>query len=79
MKPNSSAEIESNEINNSAISFVIYSKLFLNWTRGEHRDMDNRTRKFRTMHTPLKLWDDINRQCVTRYERRICLTNIKDT
>ena len=41
------------EINTCAVSLVWYSGLFLNWTRGELRHMDNRIRKLVIMHRPL--------------------------
>ena len=49
-------------------TLVRYSGPFLKWTKDEHRQMDQRTRKLMTMHKALHPRDDVDRLYVSRKE-----------
>ena len=48
-------------INTWAVPLVRYSRPFLKWTRDELKQMDQRTRKLKTMHKILHPRDDVDR------------------
>ena len=62
-------------INTWAVLLVRYSGLFLNWTRDELKQKDQRARKLMTMHKAFHPRDDVDRLYVSRKEggRGICL------
>ena len=66
-------------INTWAAPHVRYSGSFLKWTREEHRQMDQRTRKLMTMHKALYPRDDVDRLYVLRKERERGLAGIEDS
>ena len=66
-------------INTWDVTLVIYSKLFLKWTRDELRKMDQRTRKLMTMHKALHPRDDVDRLYIRRKEGGRGLASIKDS
>ena len=55
-------------INTWAVPLVRYSGPFLNWTRDELKQMDQRTRKLMTMHKALYSRDNVDRLYVSRKE-----------
>ena len=55
-------------INTWAVLLVRYSGPFLEWTRDELKQMDQRTRKLMTMHNPLHPRDNVDRQYISRKE-----------
>ena len=57
-----------------AVLLVRYSGPFLKWTRDELKQMDQRTRKLKTMHKALHPRDDVDRLYVSkrRWRRRTC-------
>ena len=65
-------------INNWAVPLVRYSGPFLEWTRKELKQMDQRTRKLMTMHKALHPRDDVDRLYVSRKEGGRGLTSIED-
>ena len=66
-------------INTWTVLFVIYSGPFLKWTTEELKQMDQRTRKPRTMHKTLHPRDDVDRLYVSRKERGRGLASIEDS
>ena len=66
-------------INTWAVPLVRYSGPFLKWTREELKQMDQRTRKQRTMNKALHPRDDVDRLYVSRKERGRGLTSFEDT
>ena len=66
-------------MNTWAVPLVRYSGHFLKWTREEHKQMDQRTRKLMTMHKALHPRDDVNRLYVSRKEGGRGLASIEDT
>ena len=50
--------------NTWSVHFVRYLRSFLKWTREELGPMDQKTRKFKTMHKALHPRDDTDRLCV---------------
>ena len=65
-------------INTWVVPLVRYSGAFLKWTRDEHKQMDQRTRKLITMHKALHSRDDVDRLYVSRKEGRRGLAKIED-
>ena len=63
-------------INTWVVLLIGYSGSFLKWTREEFQQMDQRTRKYMTMHKALYLRDYIDRLYMSRREG---LANIKDS
>ena len=66
-------------INIWAVPLVRYSGPFLNWTRDELRQMEQRTRKLMTMHKVLHPRDHVDRQYVPRKEGGRGLASIEDS
>ena len=66
-------------INTWAVSLVRYSGPFLQWTREELKQMDQRTRKLMNMHKALHPRDNVDRLYVSRKEGGRELASIKDT
>ena len=69
-------------INTWAVSFVRYSGPFLNSTRDELKQMDQRTKKLMTMHKALHPRDDVDRLYVSRKVGRrepACIEDSVDT
>ena len=66
-------------INTWSVPLVRYSGPFLKWTRDEHKQMDQRTRKLMTMHKALHPRDDVDRQYVSRKEGGRGLANIEES
>ena len=66
-------------INTWAVTFVKYSGPFLNWTRKQLKQMDQRTRKLITMHQALHPRDDVDGLYVSRKEGGRGLTNSEDS
>ena len=66
-------------INTWAVSLVRYSGLFLKWTRKEHKQMDQRTRKLIPMHKALHPRYDVDRLYVSRKEGGRGLASIEDS
>ena len=66
-------------INTWAVPLVRYSGPFLEWTRDELKQMDQRTRKLMTMHKVLHPRDDVDRLYVSRKEGGRGLASIEDT
>ena len=66
-------------INTWAVPQVRYSGPFLEWTREELKQMDQRKRKLMTMHKALHPRDDIDRLYVSRKEGGSGLASIEDT
>ena len=66
-------------INTWAVPLVRYSGPFLKWTREEHKQMDQRTRKLMTVHKALHPRDDVDRLYVPRKEGGRGLASIEDT
>ena len=64
-------------INTWAVPFVRYSGPFLEWTRDELKQMNQRTRKLMTMHKALHPRDDVNRLYVSRKRREEDLPALK--
>ena len=62
-----------------AVLLVRYSELFLKWTRGEPQQIDQRTRKFMTIHLALHPRDDVDRLYLPRKEGGRGLTSIQDS
>ena len=60
-------------------TLVRYSGTIPKWTREELRQMDQRTRKLRTMHKALHLRDDVDRLYVPRKEGGRGLASIEDS
>ena len=78
---NNNNNINNNSNNNNtwAVPLVRYSGPFLKWTRDEHKQMDQRTRKLMTMHKALNHKKDIDRLYVPRKEGGRGLAGIEDT
>ena len=66
-------------INTWAISLVRYSVTFLNWTRDELKQIDQRKRKLMTMHKPLHPREDFDKLYVSRKEGGRGLASIGDS
>ena len=66
-------------INTWAVPLVRYSGPFLKWTRGELKQMDQRTRKQMTMHKALHPRDNVDRLYVSRKEEGRGLASIEDS
>ena len=66
-------------INTWAVTLVRYSGPFLQWTRDELKQMDERTRKLMTMHKALHPRDDVSRLYVSRKEGGRGLASIGDS
>ena len=66
-------------INTCAVPLVGYSGPFLEWTRDEPKQMDQRTRKLMTMHKALHPRDDVDRLYVSRKGGGRGLASIEDT
>ena len=62
-----------------AVPLVRYSGHFLEWTREELKQMDQRTRKLMTMHKALHPRDDVDRLYVSRKEGGRGLFSIEDS
>ena len=56
-------------INTWVVPLVRYSEPFLEWTRDELKQMDQRTRKLMAMHKALHPREDVDRLYVSRKER----------
>ena len=67
------------EINTWAIPTGIYSRSFLNWTREELQQMDQRTRKLMTKHKNLHLRYDVESLHISRKEGGRGIASIKDS
>ena len=65
--------------NTWAVPLVRYSGPFLEWTRDELKQMDQRTRKLMTMHKALHPRDDVDRLYVSREEGERGLASIEDS
>ena len=65
-------------INTWAVPLVRYSGHFLQWTRVELKQMDQRTRKLMTMHKALYPTDDVDRLYVSRKDEGRGLVSIED-
>ena len=66
-------------INTWAVPLVRYLGPFLKWTREELKQMDQRTKKLKTMHKALSPKDDVDRLYVSRKEGGRGLASIEDT
>ena len=66
-------------INTWAVPIVRYSGPFLEWTRDELEQMDQRTRKLMTMYKALFLRDDVARLYVSRKDGGRGLASIEDS
>ena len=66
-------------INTWAVPLVRYSGPFLKWTRDELKQMDQRTRKLRTIHKALHPRDGVDRLYVSRKEGGRGLASIEDS
>ena len=66
-------------INTRSVPLVRYSGPFLKWSRDEHKQMDQRTRKLMTMHKALHPRDDVDRLYVSRKEGGRGLASIEDS
>ena len=66
-------------INNWAVPLVRYSVPFLKWTGEELKQMEQRTRKLRTMHKALHPRDDTDNFYVSRKEEQRGLAKIQDS
>ena len=66
-------------INTCAVPLVRYSGPFLKWTRDELKQMDQRTRKLKTMHKALHPRDNVDRLYVSRKEGGRGLDSNKDS
>ena len=64
--------------NTWAVSLVRYSRPFLEWTRDELKQMNQRTRKLMAMHKALHPSDDVDRLYVSRKERGRGLASFED-
>ena len=64
---------------NSLVPLVRYTGPFLKWTRDELKQMDQRRRKFMTMHKALHPRNDIDRLYVSRKERGRGLASTEDS
>ena len=62
-----------------AVPLVIYSGLFLKWTRDELKQMDQRTRKLMTMQKNLHPRDDVDRLYVSSKEGGRGVASIEDS
>ena len=69
----------SKKINTWAILLVIYSGLFLKWTREELQQMNQTTRKIMTMHSALHQIHDLNSIYVPRKVEGKAFARIKDS
>ena len=67
------------EINTWAVSLVRYSGPLLKWTREELKQMDQRTRKWMTMHKALHPRDDGDRLYVSRKKEGRDLASVEDS
>ena len=56
------------EINTSTVNLFRYSGPFMQWTREEFKQIDERTRKIMTMHKALHPRDDVDRLYVSKNE-----------
>ena len=61
-----------------AVSLVRYLGPFLKWSRGELKQMDQRTKKLMTMHKALHSSDDVGRLYVSKEEGRRGLASIEE-
>ena len=66
-------------INTRTVPLVRYFGPFLKWTRDEHKQMDQRTRKLMTMHKALHPRDDVDRLYVSRKVGGRGLASIEDS
>ena len=66
-------------VNTWVVPLVRYSGPFLEWTRDELKQMDQRTRKLMTMHKALHPRDDIDRLYFSRKEGGRGLASIEDS
>ena len=66
-------------INTGGVPLVRYSGPFLNWTRDELKQMDQRTRKLMIKHKALNPRDDVNWLYVSRKDRGRVLASIEDS
>ena len=66
-------------INTCAVPQVRYLEPFLKWTIDEFKQMDQRTRKLRTMHKALRPRDDVDRLYVSRKVGGRRLASIEDS
>ena len=66
-------------INTWAVPLVRYSGPFLNWTRDEIKQMDQRTRKLMTIHKALHPRDNVDRLFVPRKEEGRGFASIEDS
>ena len=66
-------------INTWGVFLVRYSGPFLEWTREELKQMDQRTRKLMTPHKALRSRDDVDRLYVSRKEEGRGLASIEDS
>ena len=66
-------------INTWAVHLVRYPGPFLQWTRDELKQMDQRTRKLMTMHNALHPRDDVDRLYVSRKKEGRGLASIEDS
>ena len=66
-------------INTWSVPLVRYSESFLQWTREELKQMDQRTRKLMTTHKALHRRDDVDRLNVSRKEGGRGLASIEDS
>ena len=66
-------------INPLSVPLVRYSGPFLNWTRDELKQMDQKTRKLMTMHKALHPRDGVDRLYVLRKKGGRGLANIEDS
>ena len=57
-------------INTWAVLLLRYSGPLLKWTREELKQMDQRTRKFMTMHKALHPRDDVDKLCIKKRRRK---------
>ena len=67
------------EINTWVVPLVRYSGPFLTWTRDDHKQMDQRTRKLMTMHETLHPREDVERLYVSRKEGKRGFASIEDS
>ena len=65
-------------INTWAVSLVRYSGPFIEWTKEELRQLDQKTRKLMTMHNALHPKDDVDRLYVKRKDGGRGLSSIED-
>ena len=64
--------------NTSSVPLVRYSRVFIKWTTGELKQLDQRTIKIMTMHKALHPRDDVDRLYVSRKEEGRGIASIED-